>query len=117
MAAQDRGEIPDDIPRDQLTGPLRRGIGVVGPVRTGKSTFIKKFMDTMVIPKINNTYTKHDTEVLISNSANILTGDINTVDSKLNDYLLVGDFNTFKTSNTTSTNNLSARINDNKNRF
>ena len=32
--------------------------GVVGPVRTGKSTFIKKFMDTMVIPKINNTYKK-----------------------------------------------------------
>ena len=23
-------------------------IGVVGPVRTGKSTFIKKFMDTLV---------------------------------------------------------------------
>ena len=27
-------------------------IGVVGPVRTGKSTFIKKFMDTIVIPHI-----------------------------------------------------------------
>lgn len=27
-------------------------IGVVGPVRTGKSTFIKKFMDTVVIPNI-----------------------------------------------------------------
>ena len=25
-------------------------IGVVGPVRTGKSTFIKKFMDLCVIP-------------------------------------------------------------------
>lgn len=25
-------------------------IGVVGPVRTGKSTFIKRFMDTLVIP-------------------------------------------------------------------
>ena len=24
-------------------------IGVVGPVRTGKSTFIKKFMETMVL--------------------------------------------------------------------
>lgn len=33
-------------------------VGVVGPVRTGKSTFIKKFMETMVIPKINNTYKK-----------------------------------------------------------
>lgn len=29
-------------------------IGVVGPVRTGKSTFIKKFMDLLVIPNIEN---------------------------------------------------------------
>ena len=27
-------------------------IGVVGPVRTGKSTFIKRFMDTVIIPNI-----------------------------------------------------------------
>ena len=27
-------------------------IGVVGPVRTGKSTFIKNFMDLLVIPNI-----------------------------------------------------------------
>ncbi|AOR23216.1 stage IV sporulation protein A [Clostridium taeniosporum] len=33
-------------------------VGVVGPVRTGKSTFIKKFMDLMVIPKIDNAYKK-----------------------------------------------------------
>ncbi len=33
-------------------------IGVVGPVRTGKSTFIKRFMDTVVIPNINNEYIK-----------------------------------------------------------
>ncbi len=31
-------------------------IGVVGPVRTGKSTFIKRFMDTLVIPAIDNEY-------------------------------------------------------------
>ena len=31
-------------------------IGVVGPVRTGKSTFIKKFMDMLVIPNIDNEY-------------------------------------------------------------
>ena len=31
-------------------------IGVVGPVRTGKSTFIKKFMNNLVIPNISNQY-------------------------------------------------------------
>ncbi|WP_026893941.1 stage IV sporulation protein A [Clostridiisalibacter paucivorans] len=31
-------------------------LGVVGPVRTGKSTFIKRFMDLLVIPNIENTY-------------------------------------------------------------
>ena len=29
-------------------------IGVVGPVRTGKSTFIKRFMDTLVIPNMDD---------------------------------------------------------------
>ena len=29
-------------------------IGVVGPIRTGKSTFINRFMDIMIIPKIDN---------------------------------------------------------------
>ena len=33
-------------------------IGVVGPVRTGKSTFIKKFMDTLFIPNIASEYQK-----------------------------------------------------------
>lgn len=33
-------------------------IGVVGPVRTGKSTFIKKFMDTLVIPRIDGEFQK-----------------------------------------------------------
>ena len=31
-------------------------VGVVGPVRTGKSTFIKRFMDLLVIPNIENDY-------------------------------------------------------------
>ncbi|HPU58846.1 MAG TPA: stage IV sporulation protein A, partial [Candidatus Avimonas sp.] len=31
-------------------------IGVVGPVRTGKSTFIKRFMNTLVIPNIDSDY-------------------------------------------------------------
>ena len=29
-------------------------IGVVGPVRTGKSTFIKRFMDCIVLPNIED---------------------------------------------------------------
>ena len=29
-------------------------IGVVGPVRTGKSTFIKRFMESTVIPVIKD---------------------------------------------------------------
>ena len=33
-------------------------IGVVGPVRTGKSTFIKHFMELCVIPKMDNEYAK-----------------------------------------------------------
>lgn len=33
-------------------------LGVVGPMRTGKSTFIKRFMETLVIPNIDNMYRK-----------------------------------------------------------
>lgn len=29
-------------------------IGVVGPVRTGKSTLIKRFMELMILPEIND---------------------------------------------------------------
>ncbi|MBQ9992567.1 MAG: stage IV sporulation protein A, partial [Firmicutes bacterium] len=31
-------------------------LGIVGPVRTGKSTFIKKFMEELVIPEIDDKY-------------------------------------------------------------
>ena len=33
-------------------------IGLVGPVRTGKSTFIKRFMETLVIPNIADAYAR-----------------------------------------------------------
>ncbi|NLP46151.1 MAG: stage IV sporulation protein A [Epulopiscium sp.] len=33
-------------------------LGVVGPVRTGKSTFIKRFMDLLVLPNMDNTYSR-----------------------------------------------------------
>lgn len=34
-------------------------IGVVGPVRTGKSTFIKRFMDLMVLPDVADANERH----------------------------------------------------------
>ena len=33
-------------------------IGVVGPVRTGKSTFIKRFMQTQVLPRMNDDFSR-----------------------------------------------------------
>ena len=33
-------------------------IGVVGPVRTGKSTFIKRFMDLLVLPNMTDIHAK-----------------------------------------------------------
>ncbi len=33
-------------------------VGVVGPVRTGKSTFIKKFMESVVLPNMGEGYSK-----------------------------------------------------------
>ena len=33
-------------------------IGVVGPVRTGKSTFIKRFMDVLVLPNLSESAQK-----------------------------------------------------------
>jgi stage IV sporulation protein A len=33
-------------------------LGVVGPVRTGKSTFIKRFMEQLVLPNIENIYSR-----------------------------------------------------------
>ena len=44
-------------------------IGVVGPVRTGKSTFIKRFMDLLVLPNIENTYTRERTKDELPQSA------------------------------------------------
>lgn len=51
-------------------------IGVVGPVRTGKSTFIKRFMDLLVLPQIQNTHTRERARDELPQSAsgrNIMT--------------------------------------------
>lgn len=44
-------------------------IGVVGPVRTGKSTFIKRFMDILVIPGIEDEHAKARTKDELPQSA------------------------------------------------
>ena len=44
-------------------------IGVVGPVRTGKSTFIHRFLDSVVLPNIEDEYDKQRTVDEIPQSA------------------------------------------------
>ena len=44
-------------------------LGVVGPVRTGKSTFIKRFMDLLVIPEMENEHLKARTRDELPQSA------------------------------------------------
>lgn len=46
-------------------------IGVVGPVRTGKSTFIRKFMEKLVIPNIDNEFKKDRTRDEIPQSGQV----------------------------------------------
>ncbi len=51
-------------------------LGVVGPVRTGKSTFIKRFMELMVLPRMEEGYGKERTRDELPQSAggkNIMT--------------------------------------------
>ena len=44
-------------------------IGVVGPVRTGKSTFINKFLNSVVIPNIENVFDRERTVDVAPQSA------------------------------------------------
>lgn len=44
-------------------------IGVVGPVRTGKSTFTKRFMDTLVIPNITDQFKRERAQDELPQSA------------------------------------------------
>ncbi|MEG1311295.1 MAG: stage IV sporulation protein A [Romboutsia sp.] len=55
-------------------------IGVVGPVRTGKSTFIRKFMEKLVLPNIENEFKKERTKDEIPQSGSGKT--IMTVEPK-----------------------------------
>ncbi|HSQ88031.1 stage IV sporulation protein A, partial [Romboutsia sp.] len=55
-------------------------IGVVGPVRTGKSTFIRKFMEKLVLPNIENEFKRERTQDEIPQSGSGKT--IMTVEPK-----------------------------------
>lgn len=55
-------------------------IGVVGPVRTGKSTFIRKFVETVVLPNIDNEFKRERTKDEIPQSGSGKT--IMTVEPK-----------------------------------
>lgn len=55
-------------------------IGVVGPVRTGKSTFIRKFVETVVLPNIDNEFKRERTQDEIPQSGSGKT--IMTVEPK-----------------------------------
>jgi len=45
-------------------------LGVVGPVRTGKSTFIRRFLDAVVLPNIENEFDRDRAQDQIPQSAN-----------------------------------------------
>ena len=44
-------------------------LGIVGPVRTGKSTFIKRFMDLLLLPKMENEHSRQRTRDELPQSA------------------------------------------------
>lgn len=70
-------------------------LGVVGAVRTGKSTFIKRFMETLVIPHINDEYEKKRTLDEMPQSAQgktIMTTEPKFVPSKAAN-INIDDFN------------------------
>ncbi len=69
-------------------------IGVVGPVRTGKSTFIKRFMDVMVLPFMENEHEKERARDELPQSAGgktITTTEPKFIPKEAADVLLGGD--------------------------
>ena len=68
-------------------------IGVVGPVRTGKSTFIRKFMETLVLPNIENEFKRDRTRDEIPQSGSgktTLLNCISTTDKVTAGHIFVG---------------------------
>ena len=71
-------------------------IGVVGPVRTGKSTFIKRFMDVLVLPGMEDEHAKARTKDELPQSASgktIMTTEPKFVPKEAADIQLADDVN------------------------
>lgn len=71
-------------------------IGVVGPVRTGKSTFIKRFMDILVLPEIEDQHIKARTRDELPQSASgktIMTTEPKFVPKEAAEIKLLKDVN------------------------
>ena len=69
-------------------------LGVVGPVRTGKSTFIKRFMDLLVLPKIEDEHSRERTKDELPQSASgktIMTTEPKFVPKEAAEIRLVDD--------------------------
>ncbi len=72
-------------------------IGVVGPVRTGKSTFIKRFMDLLVLPNMKDENAKRRTQDELPQSASgktIMTTEPKFVPKEAASIQLDGDVTT-----------------------
>lgn len=71
-------------------------VGVVGPVRTGKSTFIKRFMDTLVLPNISDMYKKERANDELPQSASgrtIMTTEPKFIPEEAAQIVLAGNTN------------------------
>ncbi len=71
-------------------------LGIVGPVRTGKSTFIKRFMDLLVLPKMDNEHARERTRDELPQSASgktIMTTEPKFVPKDAAEISLMNDVN------------------------
>lgn len=71
-------------------------VGVVGPVRTGKSTFIKRFMDLLVLPNMTDQHVKERTRDEMPQSASgktIMTTEPKFVPKEAAEIVLAQDVN------------------------
>lgn len=71
-------------------------LGIVGPVRTGKSTFIKRFMDLLVLPKMADDHSRERTRDELPQSASgktIMTTEPKFVPKDAAEISLMNDVN------------------------